>query len=310
MARSRFIALAAILAACLFPPPARAEAPAVVVSIKPIHALVAAVMQGVSTPALIVKGGASPHSYALTPSDAAAIQQAKIVFWIGEGMETFLHKVIDTLPQQARSVALADAAGVTRLPVREGGVWDEHLEQSGEAHADEPYDGHLWLDPVNAKAMTAVIVQELSAADPAHAAVYAANGEGLAGRLDVLDGEIAAALASVKDVPFIVFHDAFQYFDRRYGLAGVGSITVNPELPPGAKRLREIQAKIAARQARCVFREPNFAPSLVETVVADTEAKIGVLDPEGAGLEAGPDLYFGLMRNAAKSLRECLTPSS
>jgi zinc transport system substrate-binding protein len=114
----------------------------------------------------------------------------------------------------------------------------------------------------------------------------------------------------VKQVPFIVFHDAYQYFDRHYGLAGVGSITVNPEQPPGAKRLREIRDKIVNQQAHCVFREPNFPPSLVDTVVADTEAKTGILDPEGAGLDAGPELYFQLMRGIADSLKTCLSPNS
>jgi zinc transport system substrate-binding protein len=158
--------------------------------------------------------------------------------------------------------------------------------------------------------MTEAIVNELSAADPADAAVYHANGDKLQARLDGLDREIAASLAPVKDVPFIVFHDAYQYFDRHYGLAGVGSITVNPEQPPGARRLGEIREKIVNQQARCVFREPNFEPALVDTVVADTDAKTGVLDPEGAGLSEGPDLYFQLMRGIADSLKACLSASS
>ena len=292
---------------------AHAEPPTVVASFKPVHSLVAAIMEGVGTPSLLVKGAASPHTYALTPRDAAALQDAKLIFWIGDGMEHFLHKAIDTLPQDAKSVELAGIEGLTVLPMREGGLWDEHMhggEAAGEEHEEEPYDGHLWLDPENAKLMTEAIVNELSAADPADAAVYHANGDRLQARLDELDREIAASLAPVKDVPFIVFHDAYQYFDKHYGLAGVGSITVNPEQPPGAKRLGEIREKIVNQQARCVFREPNFEPALVDTVVADTDAKTGVLDPEGAGLSEGPDLYFQLMHGIADSLKACLSTSS
>ncbi len=307
--------LASALALALYPAAVRAEAPAVVASFKPVHSLVAAIMDGVGTPVLLVKGAASPHSYALTPSDAQAIQDARVIFWIGEGLETFLHKAIETLPEGARSVELADVPGLTVLPVREGGIWDEHLheESEGEEHAEEehePYDGHLWLDPANAKLMAAAIASELANVDPANAGAYRTNEQKLERKLDDLDREIAATLAPVKDTPFIVFHDAYQYFDRRYGLAGVGSITVHPEMPPGAKRLSEIRDKIDAQQARCVFREPNFAPSLVDTAVADTDVRTGVLDPEGAALDAGPDLYFKLMRNIAESLRTCLTSGS
>jgi zinc transport system substrate-binding protein len=301
--------LASALVLGLSVAPARAEAPAVVASFKPVHSLVAAIMAGVGTPMLILKGAASPHAYALSPSDAQAIQDARIIFWIGEDLETFLHKAIETLPAGASSVELADVQGLTILPVRESGIWDEHLHES-EEHGEgehEPYDGHLWLDPANAKLMAAAIALELSNVDPANAEAYRLNEQRLEQKLDDLDREIAATLAPVKDSPFIVFHDAYQYFDQRYGLAGVGSITMHPELPPGAKRLSEIRDKIVAQQARCVFREPNFAPSLVDAVAADTDVSIGVLDPEGAALDAGPELYFKLMRNIAESIRACLT---
>src|SRR5262245_16137816 len=202
---------------------AAAEPPPVVASFKPIHSLVAAIMEGVGTPLLLVKGAASPHTYALTPTDATALQDAKLIFWIGDGFEHFLHKAIDTLPADARSVDLASVEGLTVLPVRESGLWDEHVheaEEANEGHEEEPYDGHLWLDPANAKLMAEAIVKELSDVDPGDAAAYRANGDKLQERLDALDREIAASLVPVKDVPFIVFHDAYQYFDKHYGLAG------------------------------------------------------------------------------------------
>jgi zinc transport system substrate-binding protein len=315
----RVLAVTAVLAACLWPAPVRAEAPAVVVSIKPIHALVAAVMEGIRAPVLLVKGAASPHSYVLTPSDAESLQQARLIFWIGGHFERFLSKAVATLPQLGVSVELSEIDGLTILPIREGGLWSQHaheeVEQAaitgeGHDHDPEPFDGHLWLDPANAQIMAAAIVEALSAADPANAATYHANGEKLQARLDSLDAEIASSLAPVEQVPFIVFHDAYQYFEARYGLSGVGSITVTPEQMPGAKRMSEIRDLIAARKARCVFREPNFEPSLVETVVENTGAKLGVLDPEGADLAEGPELYFQLMRAIADSLKACLAANS
>jgi zinc transport system substrate-binding protein len=266
-----------------------------------------------------VKGAASPHSYVLTPSDAESLQQARLIFWIGGHFERFLSKAVATLPQLGVSVELSEIDGLTILPIREGGLWSQHaheeVEQAaitgeGHDHDPEPFDGHLWLDPANAQIMAAAIVEALSAADPANAATYHANGEKLQARLDSLDAEIASSLAPVEQVPFIVFHDAYQYFEARYGLSGVGSITVTPEQMPGAKRMSEIRDLIAARKARCVFREPNFEPSLVETVVENTGAKLGVLDPEGADLAEGPELYFQLMRAIADSLKACLAANS
>ena len=279
----------------------------VVASFKPVHSLVAGVMAGVGEPTLLVKGAASPHDYALKPSDAAALEQAELVFWIGEGFETFLAKPLATLAAGERSIELGRIDGLVLLPPREGGVWDAHDHDEAE---HEALDGHVWLDPRNAKAMVAAITAALAARDPAHALAYKANGEALQSKLDQLDAEIEARLASVKDVPFIVFHDAFQYLERRYGLAGVGSITVSPEQPPGAMRLQAIQEAIVAQGARCAFREPNFAPAVVDTVIAGTAARTGILDPEGAALTDGPDMYFELMRENAEALRSCLAASS
>ncbi len=313
---------------------ARADAPRVVASIKPVHSLVAGVMAGVGEPELLVRGAASPHSYSLKPSDARALESADVVFWIGEGLELFLARPLATLAGEGRAVELADTGGLLLYPPREGGLWNSHdgehegehaegeAHEEGEAHAegDEQshaedhdhagFDGHLWLDPRNAKLLVGRIVAELAARDPADAATYRANGAALEARLEALDGELAAQLAPVADAPFIVFHDAYQYFEKRYGLTGVGSVTLSPEQPPGARRLGEIRDRIAAQQARCVFREPNFEPALVDTVIEGTVARTGILDPEGAALSEGPDLYFELMRDLAGSLEACLSASS
>lgn len=299
----------------------------VVASFKPVHSLVAGVMAGVGEPTLLVKGAASPHDYALKPSDAAALEQAELVFWIGEGFETFLAKPLESLPTDGRSIELGELQGLVLLPPREGGLWEAHADEDaehedhdeGEEHAEDEheqsrehgaFDGHVWLDPRNAKIMVGAIAAALAERDPTHAAAYKANGAALQSKLDAFDAELEAQLASVKDVPFIVFHDAYQYFERRYDLAGVGSITISPDQPPGAKRLQEIREKIAAKGARCVFREPNFEPAVVDTVIDGTAARTGTLDPEGASLVEGPDLYFDLMRGNADSLKTCLAASS
>jgi zinc transport system substrate-binding protein len=290
-----------------------ADAPKIVVSIKPIHSLVAAVMQGVGTPDLIVDGAASPHTYALKPSNARSLQQAQVVFWVGPGMEAFLQKPLAALGSNATIVELEDAPGITKLKFREGGAFephddgDEHVASDDHDHDHGEFDTHLWLDPHNAKAMVAEIATSLVAADPANALAYEANQKALNDKLDALDAEIASTLAPVKDKPFIVFHDAYQYFEHRYGVRVAGSITVSPETIPGAQRVAEIHRKVADLGATCVFAEPQFEPKLVNVVLEGTSAKSGVLDPEAATLPQGPDLYFDLMRGIASSLKACLS---
>ena len=300
-----------------------AEPVGVVASIKPIHSLVAGVMQGVAEPTLLVKGAASPHAFNLRPSDARALAGADLVFWVGEDLETFLAKPIESLGGKSHAVALMDAPGITLLPTREGGAWephdhDDHGHGHGHGHGHEGHgdhghghahgmnDAHVWLDVSNAQAMVAAIARELSEHDAANASRYQANAKSLTERLTALDAELGTLLAPVKDRPFVVFHDAYHYLEDRYGLNAVGAITVSPEQRPSAQRLSEIRSRITALDAACVFSEPQFEPTLVTTVVEGTGAGKGVLDPLGAGLPDGPDLYFQLMRDMAASLVSCL----
>ncbi|WP_064682614.1 zinc ABC transporter substrate-binding protein ZnuA [Rhizobium bangladeshense] len=319
-----------------------ADAPVVVTSIKPIHSLVSAIMQGVGEPELIVDGSASPHTYSLKPSNARALQEAKVVFWVGPNLEAFLEKPLEALGSNASVVELENAPGLTKLPFREGGAFeahddgdhetaaadghgheaagtghdDGHGHEENHAHHDDheehehghgAFDTHLWLDPMNAKAMAAVITTTLAAADPANALTYQANAKALDDKLIALDKKIAATVAPVKDKPFVVFHDAYQYFEHRYGIRVAGSITVSPETIPGAERVSEIHRKVGELGATCVFAEPQFEPRLVKVVIEGTSAKSGVLDPEAATLKAGPDLYFTLMRGIADSMKACLS---
>jgi len=289
-------------------------APNVVASTKPVHSLVAAVMAGVGEPGLIVKGAASPHTYSLRPSDALALENADIVFWTGHGLELFLGEALETLSTKAETVELADSPGIELLPLREGGAFEPHShgdedhghEEHDHAHEHEEGDMHFWLDPENAKLMVANIARVLSKADPENEATYQANAEVEIEALGALENEISQTLDGVKDKPFIVFHDAYQYFENRFGLEVAGTITVSPEAMPGAARVDELRKKVGELGATCVFAEPNFEPAIVSTIVEGTEAKAGVLDPEGSALTEGPGLYGDLLRGIAAGLVDCL----
>lgn len=356
----------------------------VVASIKPLHGLVAAVMEGAGQPSLIVEGAGSPHTYSLRPSQAADLQQADVVFWVGPQMERFLEGPIATIAEDAQAVALIEADGIATLDLREGGAFEEHSHDHGDhdhgddhapddhdhgehahddhdhdehdhddhghedhAHADHAHDehshdehahddhghddhdhddhahddhgrdhahgetdGHIWLDPRNAQAMARAIAAALTAADPDNAELYASNASALIERLDSFETQLAERLEPFGDGRFIVFHDAYHYFEDRFGLEATGSITVNPDVVPGAERVREISDRIAELEAVCVFSEPQFEPRIVSVVTEGTDARTGVLDPLGAELPAGPDHYFNLLDAMAGSFETCLDTSS
>lgn len=288
--------------------PAAASEVQVVASISPVHALVAGVMAGVGTPTLLVKAGSSPHAYGLRPSAARALDRADVVFWIGEDFETFMAKPLEALAGRAGVVELGHTEGLIRRPARAGGMWAGHVHD--EAHQPAPAHGrtdmHIWLDPHNAGAMVDAIVVALSSADAGNAATYQQNGARLRQKLAELDQVLVQKLAPIRDRPFVVFHDAYQYFEQRYGLNAIGSIAVDPERRPGVQRLREIQHHLDELDAACVFAEPQFEPALVATVVEGTPARIGTLDPMGADLEPGPGQYFELLDRLAAAMVDCL----
>jgi len=308
--------------------PAMAEGPpAVMTSIKPVHSLVSSVMHGVSEPGLIVEGAASPHSYALKPSQAAKLSKATHVFWIGHELEAFLEKPIETVAAHAHTVELLEADGIRTHDFREGGAFDAHDQENGHGeeghkehaqdvhadhddHDDHHHDGvdpHIWLDPVNAIAIVREIARVLSADDPANADRYAANAAATIAELEKLVDEVSAELAPLHDTQYVVFHDAYRYFEERFGLHAAGSITISPEITPGAERIHEIRDRVKHLGATCVFAEPQFEPRLISVVLEGSDAKSGTIDPLGAGLADGPDLYFKLIRNMAASMRDCLS---
>ncbi|MBE7733909.1 zinc ABC transporter substrate-binding protein [Devosia faecipullorum] len=317
----KFVLSLAALLPILFSGTALA-APDAVASTKPIHSLVSAVMGDLGTPRLIVRGAASPHTYSLRPSDAAALENADIVFWTGHGLELFLAKALDSLALKAEVVELAKAPGIVLLPLRQGGAFEAHAhdeadhDHEGHDH-DHDHDGHdhdshgdgdmhFWLDPENAGLMVSHIADILAAADPDNADAYRANAEAELQRLDALTAELQVKLAPVAGKPFIVFHDAYQYFEARFGLELAGAVTISPDVMPGAARIDQLRDRVDELGATCVFAEPNFEPAIIRTIVEGTKASSGVLDPEGSALTEGPDLYPQLLRGLADGLVDCL----
>jgi zinc transport system substrate-binding protein len=280
----------------------------VVASVKPLHGLVAAVMEGVAEPRLLISRG-SPHGYSLRPSEARALRQAELVFWVGPGLEAVLVKPLRTLSGQATVVPMVDLPGLMLLPLREGGAWDPDHQESDAKTQAESHDLHIWLDPDNARVMVEAIAAALARADPPNAARYRQNATGALARIAALDRDLRQRLAPIGDRAYVVFHDGYHYFEQHYGLNAVGSITVSPERAPGARRLREIRARIAELGAVCVFSEPLFEPALVETVVEGSAARTGTLDPLGTGIAPGPQAYFELMDALAADLLSCLAPT-
>lgn len=305
----------------------------VVASIKPVHSLVAAVMGDVGAPSLLVSGAGSPHAYSMRPSEAQMLESASVVFWVGHDLEMFLNGPLEALAGNAKVVELGEAAGLTRLGYREGGAFESHghetedaaagedhahdhaheheeeeeeAAQSHDGHAHGGNDMHLWLDPENARVMVGAIETALSEADPDNAEAYAANAVATIGKIDALMTETRSAIDQVENRGFVVFHDAYQYYERRFGIEAAGSITVSPDVMAGAQRLAEIQARVKGLGAACVFAEPQFEPRLVSVITEGTDARAGVLDPLGADLEDGPELYFELIRNLTTSLTGCL----
>jgi zinc transport system substrate-binding protein len=321
-----------------------ADAPQVAVDIAPVHSLVARVMDGVGTPELIVQPGASPHEYSLRPSEAAALQNADLVIWIGADLTPWLTDTIETLAPDAAVTALLEADGTIELEFREGALFEahdhdeegdhggeddhddheeghddhadkghdedgheDHAEDAGhEGHDHGAHDPHAWLSPRNAMTWLNVIAGQLSATDPENAGAYFANAAAGRAEIEILIGEITATLDPVRDGQFIVFHDAYQYFETDFDFPASGAISIGDASDPSPARIAEIQGRITEQGIDCVLAEPQFNPGLVATVLDGTQAKTGILDPLGSDLEPGPALYPQLIRNLSTALASCM----
>ena len=301
--RMRFFLPALFALALLFIPSSLSAAASskvaikVVVSIKPIHSLVAGVMNGVGEPYLIIKTTGSPHGYNLKPSDARALAGASVVFWAGPQLEKFLETPIKSLANKADIVTLISLRKLTRL------IGETHEELG---HHEDGENAHIWLDPDNAKVMVTAIALALVKNDPKHGKLYRANAITMVKQLDNLSREIVLKVDPVRGKKYMVFHDAYGYFENRFGLKSQGFIALNPDRSPGAKRLKEIRQRVKTKGVTCIFTEPQFNPKMVHVISEGSDARLSVLDPIGAQLKAGPNLYFELLRNMASSLSACL----
>ena len=310
----------------------------VVASIKPIHSLASYLMDGINKPDLIVDGYSSPHGFALKPSHAKMLQEADIIFYVGEGLENFLEKPLKSIAKKAEKIELMEIKGLQKLKFRERNIFDDHddhghdedghkeddhaeheheedghkeddhddhghEEDGHEGHAHGEYDPHIWLDPVNAKVILNEMVKHLIENDEKNASIYKSN---LNKALKDIDGLIKNVKSELnKDFKSIVFHDAYQYFEVRFNVTVLGAFTVNTDVMPGAEQLSEIREIIEHDKVSCIFSEPQFNPNIINAVAKDMNIKTGVLDPLGATLDPGKDLYFDLIKNMSKSFKGC-----
>ncbi|POF29405.1 zinc ABC transporter substrate-binding protein [Roseibium marinum] len=324
---------------------ASADAPAVVTTIKPLHSIASAVMAGVGTPHILIDGAASPHGFALKPSQAFLLQGADVVFWVGPELAPSLAKPISSMAEKAQVVELMDAEGIEHLKVREGANFDahDHGHEDGheddedhheshedhddnedhEGHADheegheehhaghgEAYDPHIWLNPENGVAIAAVMAETLAGLDPQNAATYRENAAIFTARMETLDGKIATQLAPLSGRKFVVFHDAYHHFEHHFDIEASGAITLSPDALSSADRIAEVRDEIRDLGVTCVFQEPQFDAKLVDVVLEGSTARKATLDPLGTSLTNGPDLYPKLLEDLSDSLADCLKGES
>ncbi|WP_394196971.1 zinc ABC transporter substrate-binding protein [Litoreibacter albidus] len=352
-----------------------ADVPRVVTDIAPVHSLVAQVMGDLGKPELLLPANVSPHSFALRPSQAAALEQAGAVFWMGEALTPPLEPMLKKLASTAANVAFLDLAQTQTHEFRDhdaaiedahdGHDHDEehkhdaehdhgeheheaehkhdakhdhgehehkeehkhdaehdhgeheheeehkhdaehdHGEHEGHAHDHEGTDPHAWLNPDNALAWLPVIVAELSALDPENAATYTANAEAAQAELEATINDITEILTPVKGKAFVVFHDAYRYFEDRFDVGSKASISISDASAPGPARVERIQTLVRDLNVSCAFSEPQFSAGLVDTVLEGTDANAAILDPMGVNQTAGPDLYNNVLRDMAQAIADC-----
>ncbi len=295
--------LATLATLGLFSLPAQAAPPKVVTSIAPVHSLVSMVMQGVGEPYLLIRGSGSPHAYSLRPSDARALSDADLVFWVGETLEITLPTPLQTLAANAFVVTLSKNPALQTLRV--GPLGEQPNAPDIGARDFGAIDMHIWLDPANAKLMVDEIAASLVKADPDNAQTY--NGNAAIARQSISDLkiEIETMLAPVKEEKFIFLHDAYRYFERAFAITPVATLTASPQNLPGARKIAEISDLIRQQNVSCIFSEPQFSPRLVEAIAKATGVASGVLDPLGAALTPGPLLYSRLLRTMAGAMGDC-----
>lgn len=287
---------------------ARAASPSVVVSLPPLHSLVAAIMGDTGAPHLMLRGGRSPHNAALRPSDLKRLRDATLVVWAGPTLETFMVKPLAAIGNKSTIITLLDLQPMKRLARRTGRSWEihDHDHEAPRGLSGRLIDPHVWLSPPNAITIARSVAKTLVTQDPANEAAYTRNTRNLIDRIGALDVSLKKSLKPVHRAPYLVFHDAYQYFERHFGLKALGAVSIGPERRPGARRIADIRRRVEQSGVRCVFREPQFPPRMINTIIKGTKARIGILDPLGAAIQPGPDLWFKLMSGLGEALVGCL----
>jgi len=295
----------------------------VVTTIQPLHSLVANVMDGSGDLGLILEGSASPHNFSLKPSHARMLEKADVIFWFGEDLETFLEKSLKTISTKAKIISFMKLNEIPKLKFREKNIFkhddhddhkdehkdahddhkDEHGHKDAHGHAHGEFDVHLWLDPINAKLMVKEIAHVLSEIDPSNAKKYNENADKTSLKIDIMVLEINKSIN--KKARFITFHDAYQYFEKRFKVPSMGALTVNTDVQPGAKQISEIRKHVKEENIKCIFSEPQFNPKIINVIAESTNIKTGVFDPLGSTFKPGKSLYFSLIKDLSKNLSGC-----
>ena len=301
------------------PSAAVAEVLRVVTDIAPVHSLVAQVMAGVGVPDLLIDQATSPHHFALRPSQARALQEADLVIWIGASLSPALSGAIADLAGAGKEMALLSVPQTDLLPIREDVRFEAHRhddhddhghdDHEDEGHEDHAHDGaidpHAWLDPDNAALWLTAIAKELAAADPAHAQTYLRNAENAARQVEDLADQIEADFAATPPPAFIVFHDAYQYFEDAFDISAQGAISLSDASAPSAARLSEIRTIVAEQGVECLFAEPQFDPDILSAVADAAPVSIAVIDPYGGHIPTGVDFYPALLQDLATGISGC-----
>jgi len=305
------------------------ETKGVITTIQPINALVNAVIGNTGGSTLLIPSEVSPHEFKLKPSDVKTLQDGNIIFYISNHLESSITKVFKNLPKNIKIVNLMEETGINHLAIRDNEAWerhdhhddhdkhakkdDDHDDHDKHAKKDDDHDDHekeddvhIWLDPDNAIKIIQKVNKELSLLFPENSQIYNKNATNITNKITELKSELKEELLSIKDKPYIVFHDAYQYFEKVFGLNAVGSIALEDDVATSPKQISYIRNKIIKSNVSCVFQEPQFDNKLVKTVVEGTDAKIGTLDPLGVDIANKKDFYLQLLRNMSKSLKECL----
>lgn len=302
--------------------------PRVVVTIKPIHSLVAGIMEGIGKPELLIQDNSSPHVRAITPSEANALEKAEVIVWVGAIYETGLQARMVNLKDSKTIIELQHAKNIMLYPARQGGFWGSalcahyllvgsntneesschcnHHHSGDHHHVPHSKDGHIWLAPNNAKAIVTQVTETLASLDPQHAPDYLANSKKVIDRLDNLAQEIAEVVRPIKTVPYMMVHDFSQYFDRYFGTKGVGTVIDISHTEPTPKQLRKIQKKLQDGSAKCLIIEPQFNLKVTQMLINDSCIPTQQIDYLGSDLTAGTDCYFEIMRRIANGLINCL----